>query len=70
MVVVELEVVKPVSERPLASTLGYAKLILDSKCFARQLYSATATYEVLLLVDKVFVGMYLLVSDTVVVVTV
>ena len=45
----------------------YAKPFLE---FARLLYSVTATYEVLLRVAMVLVGMYLLVSDTVVVVAV
>ena len=45
----------------------YAKPFLE---FARLLYSVTAMYEVLLRVAMVLVGMYLLVSDTVVVVAV
>ena len=45
----------------------YAKPFLE---FTRLLYSVTATYEVLLRVAMVLVGMYLLVSDTVVVVAV
>ena len=66
VVVVELEAVKPVSRRVVA-TPEYTKPVLESCCLARLLYSALATY-VLLRVAMVLVGMYLLVSDTVVMV--